>query len=264
MIPHGADREACLVQPRRVRHNAIEVFGEALSFDQSLSSAVGARIPVSVGDGLPVVVLGNVPGSCGREVYGTIGIVGRLLRIAQDEGSAGLFAGIVSCVGLREGESQPQSAIALRNAARVVQSLARMAAVADHVEASIPFCRQAHLEGDLRRKHSGDTAVGRRRLIGSDHRRVDLCNVPRLESAHGLAGLARFCLGSRIVHKSGFQFGESLSLRGKSRSGNQDRDENCLHASHGVSLSRHMLTQRGHTEKVRSCARVFSPRDQTG
>ena len=60
---------------------------------------------------------------------GSICVVDCLLRIAEDEASAGLFARIVPSVGLCEREAVRERGIALRNPAGIVEGLACVAAV---------------------------------------------------------------------------------------------------------------------------------------
>jgi len=82
-------------------------------------------------------------------MHGSIRIVDGFLRIALHERPARLAARVVARVGLRESEAELERFVALRHAPGIIERLARVAAVADHVEASVPFGRQAHLEGNL-------------------------------------------------------------------------------------------------------------------
>ena len=77
-------------------------------------------------------------------------------------------------IRLREGEAEPQGIIALRNPAGIVQRLAREAAVADHIEAPVPFRRKAHFERDLGCDQTRDAAVRRRVACRRHRRRSDL------------------------------------------------------------------------------------------
>ena len=62
LIPHRADRESGLIDPRRVGDDAVEVVGVALRLEQALPAAVGAGVPVRERDRLGVVVLGDLLG----------------------------------------------------------------------------------------------------------------------------------------------------------------------------------------------------------
>ena len=150
LIPHRANREARLIDPRRVGHNAIEILGETLRLNQALASAIGAGIPIGVRDGFTVVVLRDLLRSRGRQVHRAVGVVDRLLRIAQHKRCARLRPRVVARVRLREPETELQGGVALRRAAGIIQRFARVPAVTDHVETAIPLRGQAHLERDLR------------------------------------------------------------------------------------------------------------------
>ena len=77
-----------------------------MRFEQALTPAIRARVPVRAGNGFAVIILGDVFGSRCREVYGTPGIVDRLLRIIHHEGPTGFLASIVAGVRLRKGETE--------------------------------------------------------------------------------------------------------------------------------------------------------------
>jgi len=94
-------------------------------------------------------------------------------------------------VRLRDGESDLQGGVALRCAARILQRLAGMPSVADHIESAVPPGRQTHLERNLGIEHAGDPAVRRRCAGRGDRRCRDLHDLLRLELIHCIAGLRR-------------------------------------------------------------------------
>ena len=73
----------------------------------------------------------------------------------------------------------------LAGAQGLVEALACMAAVADHVEATVPSGRQVHFEGNLGREHTADAAVLRqiRRLRHDARLDLDEFLVPELRKA---------------------------------------------------------------------------------
>ena len=106
LIPHRAYGEARLINPRSIRDDAIEIFRETLRLDQTLTSTIGAGIPISVRDRFFVIVLGDVPGGRRREVHRAIGVVDRLLRIAHHKRCAGLLPRVMARIRLREREPE--------------------------------------------------------------------------------------------------------------------------------------------------------------
>ncbi len=97
--------------------------GEALRLDQALAAPVGAGVPVGARDGFAVVLFRDVFGGLGSEMDRAVGVVDRLLRVAQHEACARFLARIVTGVGLREGEPELQTP-ALRCATRPGSSIA--------------------------------------------------------------------------------------------------------------------------------------------
>ena len=162
---------------------------------------------------------GTVGGGRGSQVHRTVRVIDRLLRVAQDEGCAGLLARIVSGVRLREGKPELQRLVPLRDAAWIIQRVTRVSAVADHVKAAIPLGGQAHLERDLRQENAGDSAMGRGRGASRHHRRRDLCDFLRFELAQRLTRFVRLNVCFRVVHERGFELGESLGAEGNRRRG---------------------------------------------
>ena len=100
--------------------------------------------------------------------------------------------------------------IALRDPARIVQGLARVAAVADHIETPVPFGRQTHFEGDLRRQQPCHAAVRGHNRGGGNLGGVDLRNVLRFKLPHRLARLTRRYIRLGIIDKPVFQICECL------------------------------------------------------
>ena len=69
---------------------------------------------------------------------------------------------------LRHHEAVLERGGPLRRAARIVERLAGVAAVADHVEAAVPLGGQVDFERNLRRETAADAAVLRRIGIGGN------------------------------------------------------------------------------------------------
>ncbi len=118
----------------------------------------------------------------------------------------------MACVGLRKGEPELQSGIALRDSRGILQRLARQSAIADHVEPPIPARRQAHLECDLRRERAGDSTVGTRGFDDRDDfgvQRHDTHVVPGLQRAARSAWLD---VRSGVVDQRRLRLDERLSL----------------------------------------------------
>src|SRR5262249_19230425 len=120
LIPHGANRESRLIHPRRVRYDAIEVFGKTLRLNQTLPSSIRTGVPIGMCDWLTVVVLRDVLRRGGREMHRAVGVVDRFLWIAQYERRARFLPCVVARVRLRECKAELQGCIALRDAAGVI------------------------------------------------------------------------------------------------------------------------------------------------
>ena len=129
-----------------------------------------------------------------------VGVVDGFLRIAENESCPRLLTRVVARVGLGEGKPEFQRLDALRHSAGIIQRVACKTAVADHVKASVPLDRKAHLESDFRIEQASDATVGRG-CIGGRHRRGrDLHNVFRLELTQFLAPFVRFHGRLGVIH----------------------------------------------------------------
>src|SRR5262245_15636803 len=107
-----------------------------------------------------------------------------------------------------------------------------MAAVPDHVETSVPFCGQAHLECDLRRKHTRNAAVRRNRIGSLNHRGRNLRDVLRLELAQSLAHFAGLHVRFRIIHERTLELGKCLTT---SRRADGCQEKSCAYSEpHGM------------------------------
>src|SRR5687767_6649797 len=89
-------------------------------------------------------------------------VVDGFLRVRQHERRRGLLATVMTRVRLRHHEALLERLAPLRCAARVLETLAGMAAVADHVQPAVPRRRQIDLERDLGCEYSADAAMLRR------------------------------------------------------------------------------------------------------
>ena len=127
--------------------------------------------------GSRVVAARDLLGRDGRQVHGAMRVVDGLARIRQHERRRRLLARVVAGVGLRHREAVLERLAALRDTARIVERLARVTAVADHVQPAVPRRRQIHLERDLGRQHPGHAAVLRSVAVRRDRRRRDLDDV---------------------------------------------------------------------------------------
>jgi hypothetical protein len=103
-----------------------------------------------------------------------VGIVDCLLRVAQHKRIAGLLSSIVSGIGLRKRKALLQRVVSLSHTVRGIECFAGGTAVTDHVEAPIPFGRQAEFKSDLHTQQSGDIAKRRHSASGRLHRRGSL------------------------------------------------------------------------------------------
>ena len=128
-------------------------------------------------DGLRVVAVRDLFRGDGREVHGAISVVDGLLRVRQHERRGRLLARVVPGIRLRHHEAVLERLTPLRDAAGVLELLACVPAVADHVQAAVPRRRQVHLERDLGREHAADAAVLRSVAFGGDGARRDLYDV---------------------------------------------------------------------------------------
>jgi len=99
----------------------------------------------------------NAPRRLHGLVDGTERIVDRLLQV-DGERRQRLGRGIMPGVGLHRDKTVAQCIIALRDARRRVEGLARIAAIAAHIEPPIPGRRQRHLEFHFRMDDAQHTA----------------------------------------------------------------------------------------------------------
>ncbi len=94
-------------------------------------------------------------------------------------------------IGRGDREAQLKRTGPLGGAAQIVGTVARVPAVADHVEAAVPACGQIDFKADLRRQRSTHAAM-RRRVAGRGNlARLDLRDLLVLELREVGAGLAR-------------------------------------------------------------------------
>src|SRR5690606_28637001 len=119
--------------------------------------------------------------------------------------------------------------VALRDPARVVESLARVAAVADHEEATVPLRRQRDLERDLGRDHARNPAKRGRRVAGRHRRCGHLHDLGR-RPCQCLARLCRLELCGRVVDVGLVAVRERLPVR-RSR---PDRTREARHHRRGL------------------------------
>ena len=85
-------------------------------------------------DGLRVVAVRDLFRRDGREVHGAIRVIDGLLRVRQHERRGRLLARVVPGIRLRHHEAVLERLTPLRDAPRVLELLACMPAVADHVQ----------------------------------------------------------------------------------------------------------------------------------
>ena len=229
LVPQRADREARLVDPRRVGDDAVEVLRVALGFDEALPAPVRTGIPVRTRDGPGIVPRRDRLGGLGRHVDGPVRVVDGLLRIAHDERGLRLLAGVVTGVGHRHGKAQAYGIDPLAGAQWIVEALPRVAAVADHVETAVPARRQVHLEGDFRSQHAADAAMfGHIRRRGHDARlNPDQVFAPEVREPG--AGKARFELALRIVRQRALRAREGLRVHGPRREPDERRHPDHRH-----------------------------------
>ena len=158
LVPHRADGEAGLIDPRRVGDDAVEVVGITLRLEQALTAAVRTGVPVGEADRLRVVLGRDLLRGLGSDMHRAIRVVDRLLLVAQDERAARLVARVVAGVRPCHHKAVGQRRRSDRDCS-AHRGIAGEPAVAGHVEAAIPAVGQTDLERDFRRDDARDPAM---------------------------------------------------------------------------------------------------------
>ena len=156
-------------------------------------------------------------------MHGAVGVVDRLLRVAEDERPARLLARVVAGVGARHHEAVGERRRAV-GVGRQIQRIAGETAVARHVEAAIPAIRQVDFERDLGGDHAGHPAMLRRISGGRHHARRYRDDAVALERRQTFARLGWARVRDRVVRQGAAGIGKRLR-RGRRGGGAHESED---------------------------------------